>query len=486
MAFREELLGGHGPWSAPPRPGRLSYLASRTVTREGAWTPRAVEGEIPRALNGALYRNGPGQKETFGVPLDHLFDGDAYVTALRFADGGLTGLSRFLPTEERVHEQKYQQMRYHEFGTRCRERPLGFKNPPSINVFPMADGYYALSEGAKPVQIDPDTLDCRSARDFAASWPARTTFTAHPKRDPVSGDVFAYGLTMALFPELVLARLPAGATEFETFARVRLGGFYPVHDFMLTENYALVALPPVRVNMWGMLRGRSSVADNLVVDHDKPLRILIARKDGQGAPTLIETPSAGMIFHHANAVESEDGAKIRLVSMETEALAGFRLLEGWGRAAGLAQPKSHMVEFVIDLADKTVTRDVLTDGAPIEFPAIDNRQLGRRMDAVYALRTFDAPDDPLAFDALTSWSGGRFREARAGRGQMFGEPVALVDETGALWLAHLGYDGDNDETFLDLREPEELRRVARVWLGLRIPLGFHGLWVAGGEAQPSR
>ena len=68
-----------------------------------------------------------------------------------------------------------------------------------------------------PVLIDPDTLECRGARDFAGSWPARTTFTAHPKRDPVTGDVFAYGLTMALFPELVLARLPAGGKAFDAF-----------------------------------------------------------------------------------------------------------------------------------------------------------------------------------------------------------------------------------------------------------------------------
>jgi carotenoid cleavage dioxygenase-like enzyme len=181
-------------------------------------------------------------------------------------------------------------------------------------------------------------------------------------------------------------------------------------------------------------------------------------------------------------VESQDGRQIRLVSMETEAVAGFRLLEGWGRPDALARPTSQMTEFVIDIEAKTVSRNALTEGAPIEFPAIDNRQLGRRMDTVYALRTFDAPDDPLAFDALIAWSDGRFREVRAGRGQMFGEPVTLVDDAGAMWITHLGYDADIDETFLDIREPDDLQRVARVWLGLRIPLGFHGQFFAGGGA----
>src|SRR4051794_2112062 len=107
-------LASHGPWSATSRPGRLSYLAFRTVKREGSWSPRLVEGEIPRELNGTLYRNGPGQKETFDVPLGHLFDGDAYLSAIRFEDGRISGLSRFVATEQRKREQASGRMRYHE------------------------------------------------------------------------------------------------------------------------------------------------------------------------------------------------------------------------------------------------------------------------------------------------------------------------------------------------------------------------------------
>jgi carotenoid cleavage dioxygenase-like enzyme len=469
---------------AETRPGRLSYLAARTVTRQGAWAPRAVEGEIPRDIVGTLYRNGPGQKEVFDTPLRHLFDGDAYLTAIRFADGRVSGLSRFVATKERMREQLSGRMRYHEFGTRCPDRAVGFKNPPSVNVFLMAGQHFALSEGAAPVRFDPDTLKCRGPRDFAGSWPARTTFTAHPKRDPVTGDVFAYGLTMTLFPELFLARLPAGGKAFTPIARLRLGGFYPVHDFMITKTYAVVVLPPVFINLWGMARGQSSIAENMVAEPDRPLRIIVARKDGKGAPIVIESHPANMIFHHCNAVESEDGRTIRLVSMETEPDAGFRLLGGWGRATRLARPKSQMTEFAIDIEARTVARTALTEGAPIEFPAIDNRQLGQKLGTIYALRTFDAPDDPLAFDTVVAWDGQRFREARARRGQVFGEPVSLLDSAGRSWVAHLGYESDGDETFLDIRDPVDLRLVARVWLGFRIPLGFHGQFVSDAESAP--
>lgn len=471
----------HGPWAKTARPGRLSYLAFRTATREGPWSPRAVEGKIPRDLCGTLYRNGPGQKEIFDVALNHLFDGDAYLTALRFENGRMSGLSRFLQTPERQHERKYGQMRYHEFGTRCPGRALGLKNPPNINVFPMANGHFALSEAVAPVAIDPNTLAYSGACDFDKSWPARATFTAHPKRDPITGDVFAYGLNIGLFTELLLARLPAGHKTFEILARVRIGGIYPVHDFMITKTYIVVALPPVRINRWGMLRKNACVAENLVMEEAKPLRIIVARRDGRGTPITIKNFPANMIFHHGNAVESDDGATIRLVSMETETTAGFRLMARWGRKDALTQPMSQMTEFCIDLNAKTLVRTPLTEGAPIEFPAIDPRTLGRSMETIYALRTSDSPGDPLAFDTLTSWDGRRFREIRAAKGQMFGEPVVMADSAGKSWLAHLGYDSDPDESFVDIRDPVDLRLVARAWFGFRIPLGFHGCFVPDAE-----
>ena len=105
------------------------------------------------------------------------------------------------------------------------------------------------------------------------------------------------------------------------------------------------------------------------------------------------------------------------------------------------------------------------------------------MEAIYALRSYDAPDDPLAFDTIARWEAGRLFEARAKRGQVFGEPVAMIDESGGSWIAHLGYDAVSDETFLDIRDPGELRLVGRAWLGFRIPLGFHGCFVPGAERE---
>src|SRR5215813_10401347 len=54
---------------------RLSWLASRNPSAEGAWRLTDIEGAVPKELVGTLYRIAPGQKETHGVRLRHLFDG---------------------------------------------------------------------------------------------------------------------------------------------------------------------------------------------------------------------------------------------------------------------------------------------------------------------------------------------------------------------------------------------------------------------------
>ena len=67
-----------------------------------------VEGEIPRELNGTLYRNGPNQKlaPEGGNRALHLFDGDALIHAIRFEDGEARYRGRFAETESYLFEQE--------------------------------------------------------------------------------------------------------------------------------------------------------------------------------------------------------------------------------------------------------------------------------------------------------------------------------------------------------------------------------------------
>ena len=64
-----------------------------------------VDGEIPRDLNGSLYRNGPGLFERGALRKPHLLDGDGLVQRLSFADGKVRYQNAFVRTAKFVEEE---------------------------------------------------------------------------------------------------------------------------------------------------------------------------------------------------------------------------------------------------------------------------------------------------------------------------------------------------------------------------------------------
>jgi carotenoid cleavage dioxygenase-like enzyme len=71
-----------------------------------------IEGKLPRDLNGSLFRVCPGQKETFGVRMKHLFDGDAFLSRYDFRGGQVFLKAKFLETPQRLEELQTKQMLY--------------------------------------------------------------------------------------------------------------------------------------------------------------------------------------------------------------------------------------------------------------------------------------------------------------------------------------------------------------------------------------
>src|SRR5262245_62068535 len=80
---------GPYPWSA----------GFRTLAKELSYRIEEVEGEIPRALRGTLFRNGSGRNELGGRWFPHWFDGDGMISAIRFDDAGIHYFNRYVRTD---------------------------------------------------------------------------------------------------------------------------------------------------------------------------------------------------------------------------------------------------------------------------------------------------------------------------------------------------------------------------------------------------
>ncbi|MGD0525929.1 MAG: carotenoid oxygenase family protein, partial [Polyangiaceae bacterium] len=109
------------PVPVPPRakprhdPPWLGGLQS--VSREHAFEPLRVEGALPSALRGTLYRNGPGRFAVGDQRIPHWFDGDGAIAAVRFEGGAASGAMRLVRTTGLEREERAGKRLFGGYGT---------------------------------------------------------------------------------------------------------------------------------------------------------------------------------------------------------------------------------------------------------------------------------------------------------------------------------------------------------------------------------
>ena len=476
---------GFVPAYGPNAQKRISYLAHRETNIEGQWSHSHIEGQIPANLKGTLFRNGPGSKSVGARPLNHFFDGDAYITAFQFSEEKLSIRSQFVNTVERQQEQNARKMLYHDFGTTAPQWPSrGFKNPPNINITAFDGMLLALSEASHPTALDLESLQTKYSYSFGGSLPGNLGFTAHPKTDPTTQDLYAFGVTRAMFPELKIYRVNYHDKKNSEIHSFNLGGFFPIHDCLMTENHIVFVVSPMQVNMLKAATLMYPVADILEYDANKALRILIFSKHSREAPIVIESQPSALVFHHINAYE--EAGKIIFDTILIDDASPYQIFKAWAQEQVPKAPKTWITRFEVNLKTKTMmSRKKLSDGRGIEFPCIDLRRLGQKLKYFYVLESDMDTSDPLSFSMLSSWDSKNSKpigRAFADAGQSFGEAVCAPKLQSSSeeenWILHLGYDSKRDESFLDIRKSVSLELEARVWLGRHLPLGFHGIFVS--------
>lgn len=457
-------------------PQRLSFRSYRTATIEGSWRLSDIEGTVPAELQGEFIKIGPGTKEIFGRPLQHFFDGDAYVNRFRFHAGRVDLDARFLDTPFRSREQARGEMLFHEFGTPAPARTQqGRKNQPNINLVSWDGSLLALSEGAHPAVLNRETLAFEAFTDFKGTLPKNVSFTAHPKFDPATGFGYTYGIEQGVSRALKVYRMNPWSGELEELYSLNQSRVYMIHDMLMTADHLVFLIPPAFFKLTGVLFGDGALAHALDFDPRSPTRLLVLDKRGKERPIEVALP-ASLVFHHGNA-HLEDG----LLTLQTFLAPDGSMLDliaGWRKEVlpPAALPDLHRI--TVDLkARKLLSDEVLLRAH--DFPAFNQRCIGRPQRYLYAAGMGRA-QDVMAFDRVTKCDlqSGTSSEITMPAGRVCGEPLFIPRPGGTAeddgWLVFQGHDQTRDEAFLELRDGRDLRFTARVWAGRYLPLGFHG------------
>jgi len=415
-----------------------------------------VQGRIPPALNGWLVRNGPN-------PYSGRFSAH--------------GMLNWWPEAAMVHGlrlQKGKALEYRNRWLRTRQWAEYFNLPnpmrypatnPNVNVIRHAGKALALAEGGPPVVLDENLVSGEVPSQLAPG------ITAHPKVDPVSGELVWFRSSWAQ------PYLHYGVCDSQGEARVEQ--VIPVtqpammHDFATTERFSILLDLNVIYDLSLFERG---LRIPIRWDDERPARLGVLPRLGGEVHWFDIRPC--FIQHVANAYESGSNT----IVLDAVRYPSFQVLNEEGNGF-LPNPLGELWRFELNLQTGNVKEQRILRRF-LEMPRINDTLTGRPHRYVYGVLqpTDEEMRGVVRVDTLT----GEALEHVPPPGDQNSEPVFVADpqrlasEAGG-WLLFYAYRVATDTCdlmILDAEAPDK-DPVASVPLPRRIPAGFHGAWLPG-------
>lgn len=454
---------------------------------EDAYEITHIEGEIPPEINGTLFRNGPSQKilPPGGHAALHLFDGDGLVHAFRLSEGRAWYRGRFV--EDPTHLVEQEEGRYCMHGVTVRaDDPtdrVPMRQQHNTNVVWHGGKLMALVENAYPFEIDASTLGPVGENTFGGKMLGFST-SAHPKIDSKTGQMMIHGYQpLEPYVQYYVVEPDGRCSVAEP---VEMSYSAMMHDMAITENYAIFIAPPVIIDTEALLAGEKAFAQCLRWEPEKGLRFGVRRREAGSEVRWFRAPTSAFMFHPGNAYE-EDGKILMDACSYLDGPGFLRTLCTWRRGeidqACLARP------FLYELDLKTGdTKERQLDDVGCEFPRLDDRLVGYRNRYGYVARV--RPGNGLAVDMFAEImkydrQGGPTSVHDYGSGHFPSEPVFVPRAVGADeddgFVLNVVFDATQDSSYLAVLDARNLDSapLAKAHMSHRVPLGFHGNFVAG-------
>jgi carotenoid cleavage dioxygenase-like enzyme len=437
-----------------------------------------VRGELPPGLNGSLYRNGPNPQ--FAVAGAHWFVGDGMLHAFTLENGKASYRNRWVRTPKWLAEHDAGRALFSGFGQKLANAPASAVDSGVANTNVVWHGgrLLALEEGHLPTEVDPRTLATRGYCDYGGR--IRGPFTAHPKLDPVTGEMvfFGYNAGGLFTPTMSYGAIGADGVV-SRFERFEAPYASMVHDFMVTQRHVLFPILPITASMERAGSGRPPYA----WEPDKGAYVGVMKRGGSITDMKWFRGEACYVFHVMNAWE--EGERIIADVMQFEEPPLFPHPDG--SPTDPDKTRARLCRWTFDLsgATDTFSRSYLDDLAG-EFPRIDDRHAGLANQHGWYACANPAGCESGAFDGLAHSDATKGKRATyfLPRQDATSEPVfvprAADAGEGDGWLLAVIWRARENRSDLAVFRATDIAAgpVATVELSHRVPFGFHGNWVS--------
>ena len=276
---------------APTPIGRRPELGGRfaPVPDEIDAVDLPVEGTLPPELTGRYLRNGPNRLP--GEEPGHLFTAHGMLHGVRLREG-----------RAEWYRNRWVRTRALEGHPFLSEAGVDLAAvPANTHVIEHGGRLFALVENGLPYEVDAD-LGTVGPCDFDGRL--TTAMTAHPKTDPVSGDLHFFGYS-PFPPFLTYHRLSADGSDLVSRG-VDVAGPTMMHDFAVTAEHVVWLDLPMTFQWERMATGMP-----FGWDESYGARLGVMRQDDPaGAVTWFDVDPC-YVFHVGGAHTDDDGRVVR-------------------------------------------------------------------------------------------------------------------------------------------------------------------------------
>ena len=489
-------------------PQTIHFIGTNTPRRrEISVRNLEVEGEIPPEVNGAFFRAVPDNAHAPMFEDDIALNHDGMIARFNVEDGP-NGKSvdfdiKYVETERYLAEKEARRALFGRYRNPFTDDPsVAGKDRTVANTTPVWHGgrLFMTKEDGRGYEINPHTLETVGKWDYDGKLKSQT-FTAHPRIDPETGEMFFFGYEAGGLCDPHVAYCIADAdgnlVKEQWFEQPYLS---TIHDFVITEKYAIFPIFPTLANLDRIKAGGAHWA------HHQDLESwvgIMPRYGDVSEMKWIKGPVGVSCFHEVNGFDDGELVHLDLCLTNTNAFQFMR--EAGGVHIPQQEIQGGLMRWTIDMSQGDPQIEERPLGPPGDLCRLADKDQGRPYNHAWYLSMNPEAKGPPMLGGPVGANFNCLLRIEVGNGRvtmMEVPPGGAISEPAHVPSSEPGHGGwlltvvdtpnspdpadYSSELWVVEADNVEKGPVAKVKTGMALRSQVHGTWVSRAKLEASK